>query len=217
MKWKASAAGVTLVLLIGSWLGVGSAQASEFIISDTNNGNSHGHAIVHGESPEGWSISHPEMGYEAWCGGVTATGTAVTGTDTTISVEPEFESCTDSFARTYHTSVNGCLLVFHPGSGMDISCPAGKSITTTTTSAGQVVCTTSIGTQEGIEGVTYSNTTASSVTVEFEVLNMKFTSTGGGLFACWHVPGEHSYGTIIGYLVLTAFNTEASPMDIKVN
>jgi len=132
-------------------------------------------------------------GGEIKCSKVSYTGTISSSPASTLTLTPNFLSCT--FAGLIASvQLNGCVYLVHVGttfastaSGtLDIVCPAGKEITVTAPSLGTPKCTVHIPAQTGLESVAVTNLGSGStreVTVSFGVggglTSLKYSQTSG--------------------------------------
>lgn len=142
----------------------------------------------------------------------------ISGPTTKISTAPAFGECT-AFGFPAIIDVNGCLLVFNVGAGLsgdvDLSCPAGQSMTVTALSAGTAKCTAHLGSQSDIEGtadfsVVGSGTTR-EVTISASLKGLDYTHTkGSGLGAC--AAGSATNGTLSAQASVTG-EEESSPFN----
>lgn len=142
----------------------------------------------------------------------------ISGPTTKISVAPIFGECT-AFGFPATIDVNGCLLVFNVGAGLtgdvDLSCPAGQSMTITALAAGTAKCTAHLGSQSDIEGtanfsVAGSGTTREA-TVSASLKGLDYTHTKGtGIGAC--TAGSATNGTLSAQASVTG-EEESSPFN----
>jgi hypothetical protein len=236
MTRKYKALGLALMAAVAAFALSGIAASSavaapEFTCIETP-ANVHAHCILDGkEDPnEQLNFTAGEGFGSIHCTEATFTGgTLATGTGTTIeNVHPEYGGCTDSFGRAVDTTTTGCNFTFHVETKLetnvyhgkaDLVCEAGKQIEIKVTSGGSVICTDTIGSQNGVGPVTYRNMTEASptdVTVTSDARNIK-NITSGGFFNCGIPNGEHTEGTTGGNVTVIARDTVGNQIDAEVS
>jgi hypothetical protein len=207
------------------------SQAFEFISLNTTTEEHEGGAYV-GNQTEGNKLKF------TWTGGFSSyqcttahfTGSSATGTETELSLHPEYAGCTDSLGRAIDVSTTGCKYRFHATKeiaadefegGADLVCETGKAIIFSITNGSkEVVCTDTVAAQEGMGPFVFRNETESSpadITVESKTENMINTvQNGPGFFPCGVANGTYNNGTQTGAATVQAFNREQEPVDLAV-
>lgn len=157
------------------------------------------------------SLSHvftPEGGVSASCKGASFSGELAAMAET-VTVAPSYSECT-AFGLAATVSVNGCAYVLHPGeeSGkdefkatMDISCPAGKTMTIT---AG--TCEVQVATQKGLGTVTLADKIgeeSTSVGMEAKLTEVHYVVTKDGFLCPLSGTGEKTKGSYSGDATLS--------------
>ncbi len=125
------------------------------------------------------------------------TGRTTETATTELTITPVLAGCADVLGRKIDTTIHGTY-TFHSGGTVDL---VGGSITLAVTNGlEQVKCTIIIAEQEGINGISYSNSGATDIEVVANSSNIK-TTTSGGLLNCGVSNGEHTSGTYTGTVV----------------
>jgi hypothetical protein len=127
--------------------------------------------------------------------------TTVFNGSTTVTVHPEYSGC-KCFGVFCTVSTTGCNYVFHLEAG-------GKSKTDVSCSGGSVIkvvpvgfdCTVTVGSQNGLSGVTYSNGASDIVQTADITGAISYTETGANCSAA----GGHATGTYRGTNRITGF------------
>jgi hypothetical protein len=122
---------------------------------------------------------------------------------------PSYSGCTafGFLGATVHP--NGCTYQFHLTSNtvspytstVDVVCPAGKSIEVT----GAFGCVTTVGSQNGLTGVTLTNN-GTKTTRDLKV-GLKVTGVHGVASANCPAPGTFTTGELTGEATVRAYNS----------
>lgn len=163
----------------------------------------------------GPSISCEEVNYE---------GTSATGEDTAVVVTPSYVGCEDSLGRKADVETNECKYELTPTKEVspgtysgtaDIECGAKPIEIKSTSAAGEVICTITIGSQNGVGPVHFTNMTETAptdLTIGFEATNVTNTTTGGSS-KCGVSDGTHQGS----YQGKSTMNGEScTPADVAV-
>jgi hypothetical protein len=241
-KAKGLGAALMAVLAIGA-IAASAAQATPTFTGFSTPGGvpTHEHTIIEGTTEEGsvFRLAYGPIGtlecHES------LTGTSLTGDDTELTIIPVYTypdtsgktDCTTDIGGTKfttHINMNGCDYVFHSGTATadpdvhsgttDIKCPSGPiTITITKLGSEETKCTVTVGSQNGLGPVKYTNKTATKptdVTVDSEINNITYSSAGG-LLNCGTSNGSHTGGTTASNTTLQGFNTAGEQIDIEVS
>jgi hypothetical protein len=155
------------------------------------------------------------------CETATFEGTSSKTTETEQTVTPTYANCKDSFGRTADVATNGCQYRFHATSGSeatyegntDIVCAESKKIEVKITSGGTVVCTVTIGAQNGIGPITFHNENE-QIRVDSSANNV-ISTTSGGFFNCGISNGEHKGGSYDGDAITSGTDTTGAVAGIQ--
>jgi hypothetical protein len=228
---KLKVLGLALVAVLAfSAVAASASQAFEFTSFNTVTEEHEGGTSVGNQTEGNKHKFTPTGGFSSiQCTVAHFTGTSATGTEAAPTTHPEYSGCTDSLGRAVDVSTAGCNYVFHvtKGSGdefegtTDIECEAGKAIVVSITNGSkEVVCTDTVGAQNGTGPVVFKNMTESSptdITVESKATNVVNTvKNGPGFFPCGAADGTYKNGTYTGNTTVQAFNNEGEPIDLTV-
>jgi hypothetical protein len=228
MNRRLKALGVAIsAMLVMAAFAATAAQAVEFTSSNTNDNHKHEHTLLKA-TQIGEHVFTASGGFASIrCKEAKFHGTAATGTDTIVTVTPTYDNCSDSLGRTVHVDEKACHYEFHAKthvsadtfSGVaNINCTGGEPITVSVTNgSGATVCTITVGAQEGIGPVHFTNLTGTpptKVRVDSEATNVKNT-TAGGFLNCGVTNGAHE-GTYFGEADTEGESTTNVPLDLAV-
>jgi hypothetical protein len=145
-----------------------------------------------------------EFGSGVWkCTGFAFPITTVTNGTTTIEAHPEYSGC-KIFGVGASVVTTGCNYLFHlkaaAASSTDVVCSGTNKITVTPVG---ISCTVTVGSQTGITGISYENTTGPPADVDqiINAKNIEYTEAGSGCSA----PGTRKTGTYKGKNTFTGF------------
>jgi hypothetical protein len=166
-------------------------------------------------SQEGTDVFTTDAGTVS-CGEANYIGSQSAATTTTVSVLPTYSNCTAFGFISVPIVVNGCEYLFHAGTASttgeppvthyegtaDVVCPAGKVIEVKAPG-----CTVTVGSQTGLQKVTYTNKEGGGfedVTVDVNMTGIKYEEHNKGLFpTCANNTVPKSNGTYTGAATVT--------------
>jgi hypothetical protein len=141
------------------------------------------------------------------CTGLAIPAATVANGTTQIEAHPEYSGC-KAFGVNANVVTTGCNYLFHlqaaGASSTDVVCSGTSKITVTPVG---IACTVTVGSQTGINGVTYENTsgTPADITQNINATNVEYTETGSGC----STPGTRKTGTYKGKNTITGFEDVA--------
>jgi hypothetical protein len=231
MTRKLKAIGLALVAVFAlSAVAASGASASSFTSFNTANSTMEGGTFSGDQTTTHKFTAGTGVGAFT-CATAHFSGSSATGTETELTVTPEYSNCHEELlgvTYTIHITMNGCDYKYHIASGTaddwegteDIKCPEGKVIDIKITKSGseETKCTIEIGPQTGLNRIKYHNNTAASPTdieVTTETNNITSTTTGGPV-GCGIANGVHTNGTYLGTTTLKSFNGAGTQIDFTV-
>lgn len=209
MNRRLKVLGIALVATLALLAGVASIASAQF----TSNKS---HTIISGIQ----SLSHVFTAGSGFggisCWPVHFSGTAASGSESTMVLTPTYGNCKDSFGRTVDVDNSSLTYTFTSGAwkgAVDVS----GGMTLTVTSGGSVVCTMVIKAPQTNFGVSYTNGGGSNpILMRINITNLQNT-TSGGFFNCGVSNGEHFLGTYEGDTWITGSGTEGSNAAVSVD
>ena len=226
MKSNLKILGLALVAALAMGMVASASASADFLAFNTAAGETEGGEVQ--LSADGTQIFKPtasgELAVECTevVGHAATSGVASETTFTGIAYHgsaPEGTCTTNPLDLPVHVRMNGCHITFHIGPAhASIECEtAEKAIELEVTkSGGGKKCLITIGSDEEIGAVSYSEATDGEgheviqVTSEAEEIN---STTEGSLLNCGVANGEHTTGLYEGTVTLSAFNLAEEPVD----